>query len=325
MNELDLARRAKSYLDALALGIDPLSGRPAPPGDMLQQERLRRCFQYVSGVLEKVIAAQSAPAGRASPEETAAPPFVLPAYDHTAAVHAVLEAADLANAVSYSQEPISLVAFWSAVCRDHLSPLGLRSVMTQRMLDWLAAKGLFSQPVTREGAAITEKGRALGLSARMNGEEGKKHCVCYGGEPLQRMIVENLEEFILWDQEQWDLFLSCVRDSAFPYSSKPVSITALAKQINALASGCTSRRVTHELILRWLIREGAMQEVEKGPGSKARVPTPQGNALGIVTHGVIREGRASYNAHPQYNASAQRFIVCHLPQIVDAARFLPVL
>ena len=55
MTELETMQRAKMYLDKLAEGTDPITDQPVPPGDCLQNPRLSRCFQYISGILEQVI------------------------------------------------------------------------------------------------------------------------------------------------------------------------------------------------------------------------------------------------------------------------------
>ena len=55
MTELEIMKRAKQYIDALANGTDPLSGRPVQSGDVVNQVRISRCLFYVSGVLQKVI------------------------------------------------------------------------------------------------------------------------------------------------------------------------------------------------------------------------------------------------------------------------------
>jgi len=56
MTELETMQRAKMYLDKLVQGIDPITDHPVADNDSLRNPRLARCFQYVSGVLEKVIA-----------------------------------------------------------------------------------------------------------------------------------------------------------------------------------------------------------------------------------------------------------------------------
>ena len=56
MTELEIMQRAKMYMDKLAQGIDPISDQEMPEDSVLNNVRLARCFFYVSGVLDQVIA-----------------------------------------------------------------------------------------------------------------------------------------------------------------------------------------------------------------------------------------------------------------------------
>lgn len=56
MTELEIMQRAKMYMEKLAQGIDPISDREIPEDSVLNNVRLARCFFYVSGVLDQVIA-----------------------------------------------------------------------------------------------------------------------------------------------------------------------------------------------------------------------------------------------------------------------------
>ena len=56
MTELEIMQRAKVYMDKLAQGIDPISDQEMPEDSVLNNVRLARCFFYVSGVLDQVIA-----------------------------------------------------------------------------------------------------------------------------------------------------------------------------------------------------------------------------------------------------------------------------
>ena len=56
MTEIEVMQRAKFYMDQLAQGIDPISGKEMPEDSTLNQIRLARCFFYVSDILGKVIA-----------------------------------------------------------------------------------------------------------------------------------------------------------------------------------------------------------------------------------------------------------------------------
>lgn len=55
MTDFEILQRAKQYIDSLANGFDPLSGKPVRDDDVVNQVRISRCLFYVSGVLQKVI------------------------------------------------------------------------------------------------------------------------------------------------------------------------------------------------------------------------------------------------------------------------------
>ncbi len=54
MTELDKIAYAKSFIDKLANGINPLDDTPIPEGDIANNVRLSRCFFYVSDILRQV-------------------------------------------------------------------------------------------------------------------------------------------------------------------------------------------------------------------------------------------------------------------------------
>lgn len=53
--ELETLKRAKSYIAALAEGVDPLTGQTVEDDSVLNNPRIIRCLYYVSSVLDKVI------------------------------------------------------------------------------------------------------------------------------------------------------------------------------------------------------------------------------------------------------------------------------
>ena len=55
MTELEKIEYAKSFIDKLANGINPLDDTPIPDGDIANNVRLSRCFFYVSSILQKEI------------------------------------------------------------------------------------------------------------------------------------------------------------------------------------------------------------------------------------------------------------------------------
>ena len=55
MTELEKIAYAKSFIDKLANGINPLDNTPIPDDDIANNVRLSRCFFYVSSILQKEI------------------------------------------------------------------------------------------------------------------------------------------------------------------------------------------------------------------------------------------------------------------------------
>ncbi len=55
MDKLQVIQRAKSYMDMLAKSIDPISGKMVENDSVLQQERLHKCFSFVSEILDEII------------------------------------------------------------------------------------------------------------------------------------------------------------------------------------------------------------------------------------------------------------------------------
>lgn len=55
MNEIEKIEYAKSFIDKLANGINPLDNSIIPDGDIVNNVRLSRCFFFVSDILRQVI------------------------------------------------------------------------------------------------------------------------------------------------------------------------------------------------------------------------------------------------------------------------------
>ena len=54
MTEVEKIAYARSFIDKLAKGINPLDNTPIPDGDVAKNERLSKCFSYVSDILRQV-------------------------------------------------------------------------------------------------------------------------------------------------------------------------------------------------------------------------------------------------------------------------------
>ena len=55
MTDLETLERAKTYMEKLANGINPLDNSIIPDNDVVNNVRLSRCFFYIADVLRQVI------------------------------------------------------------------------------------------------------------------------------------------------------------------------------------------------------------------------------------------------------------------------------
>ncbi|MBR6808452.1 MAG: hypothetical protein IKM46_08775 [Clostridia bacterium] len=55
MTELEKIEYAKSFIDKLACGVNPLDGSCVPQNEVVNNVRISRCFSYVSEILRQVI------------------------------------------------------------------------------------------------------------------------------------------------------------------------------------------------------------------------------------------------------------------------------
>ena len=55
MNKFQVIEHAKNYLDMLAAGTDPISKELIPDDSVVSRPQLKKCFQFVSAVLQEVL------------------------------------------------------------------------------------------------------------------------------------------------------------------------------------------------------------------------------------------------------------------------------
>lgn len=179
MTELEVMQRAKMYMDKLAAGIDPITGRPLPPDSGLDQPRLGRCFSYVSQVLGRVIANEGYVGAipkiyefRITPEQLAR--------------------------VQLSQEPVRVSQIIDAVMAAIGEPR-MKKLSSTVVTNWLENKGYLEKQTTPDGKSRripTSSGAALGITTRSRqGQYGDYEAVYYDSS-AQRFILGHLQEMI---------------------------------------------------------------------------------------------------------------------------------
>ena len=182
MTELEIMQHAKDYLDKLAKGIDPLTGREVPEGEIINNVRISRCLFYVSDVLRQVIE-NGGMIGTPAKKGTLAP-YDLPfeARNHYAFGDWPLSASQIAQQLN---ELVDLST--------------MQKLKTTSITKFLLQSGLLFEeegPSGTKNKRPTEAGRKLGIATQQRtGLNGDYTAVVYDRQ-AQQFILDNLDAII---------------------------------------------------------------------------------------------------------------------------------
>ena len=180
MTELEKIAYAKTFIDKLANGINPLDDTPVKEDDVVNNVRLSRCFFYVSDILKQVI------------ENGGVTP---PARVHRE--HFRLNAEAL-QAFEYSVTPIPISEIAKRISALKDDP-NMRNLSAQSITGWLVSIGILYVQRLDEKTTVkrpTDEGIRLGISTEeRHGMRGDYTAVLYS-EAAQRFIVDNIDAII---------------------------------------------------------------------------------------------------------------------------------
>ena len=182
MTELEKIEYAKSFIDKLANGINPLDDTPIPEGDIANHVRLSRCFFYVSGILQRDIERER----RKGPKEKKmrAPFF--------------LTAEQLEN-FEYSTIPISSSAIarkLNFLAAEQIEAKQMERFKQRKITQWMQDHGMTEYREWEYGGMMcfpTELGKEIGLVSVVWENYGRRRSLVYYSEKAQRFIIDNLE------------------------------------------------------------------------------------------------------------------------------------
>ena len=182
MTELEKIAYAKSFIDKLARGINPLNDTAIPDNDIVNTPRLSRCFLYVSEVLGQIIInGKKSEARKKKPKRE----------------YFSITTEELKD-FKYSDEPITTNDF----CKRLESLVDLKSmkrISRQSLSEWLVSVELLAPP--RYGARYsssipTEEGKRMGIKRIHYTNEYGEHEVNVLGLEAQQFIIDNMAAFL---------------------------------------------------------------------------------------------------------------------------------
>ena len=197
MTELEKIAYAKSFIDKLANGINPLDNMPIPEDDIANNVRLSRCFFYVSDILRQVYEN----GGVRKPKRIPKIPFAV--------------SIEQLEKFEYSVEPIvvSEIAkrIYALAENDNMEKVSYRQIN-----QWLLNIGMLylydfggKRPVKRP----TEEGNQIGIMVETRmGRYGEYQVVLYN-EDAQRFIIDNIDAVIATEVKKGKSYEVATNDS----------------------------------------------------------------------------------------------------------------
>ena len=197
MTELEKIAYAKSFIDKLANGVNPIDDTVIPDGDVVNNVRLSRCFFYVSDILRQVIDN----GGVTKPKRASKIPFAV--------------SLEQLEKFEYSAEPVSVSEIakriYAMADNDNMEKVSYRQIN-----QWLLNIGMLylhdfggKKPVKRP----TEEGNQIGITVETRmGRYGEYQVVLYN-EEAQRFILDNLEAVVATEAKKGKSYEVAANDS----------------------------------------------------------------------------------------------------------------
>ncbi len=178
MTELEKIAYAKSFIDKLANGINPLDDTPIPKDDIANNVRLSRCFFYVSDILGQVY--ENGGIGRV--ERTI--PFSV--------THEQI------SRFEFSPYPVSGSEISRKLADVVKNPI-MKTFSVQKLNQWLIKLNLLSEGFDSFGKTRklpTEQGRKIGICTESKiGHDGEYVAILFDNK-AQHFIIDNIQEIL---------------------------------------------------------------------------------------------------------------------------------
>ena len=179
MTELEKIEYAKSFIDKLANGINPLDDSPVPERDIVNNVRLSRCFFYVSDILRQVVEN-----GGITMERVAKPkkkPFSLSQEER--------------ESIKISDTPLTISEI-TKYLNSLIDEEKTKKITTNAISNWLVEMGflcVITYDNNKHRKSPTEQGINIGiLTEEKMGHYGKYIAVLYS-RSAQQFIYDNLD------------------------------------------------------------------------------------------------------------------------------------
>ena len=185
MTDLEIMQRAKTYIEKMANGLNPITGQPIPDYETLNDVRISRCLFYVSDVLRQVIDNGGE------------------VVKKTAKKQAFAISQEQLQRFEFSKEPIPISEITRRInlLVDHENMVNLKY---KSITEFLMNSGFLTMVEYHDGSQRkepTEAGRRFGISVEERmGQQGLYRVVVYN-EDAQHFILDNFDGVLEIDRK----------------------------------------------------------------------------------------------------------------------------
>jgi hypothetical protein len=194
MEKIELIERAKMYLKLLSDGVHPVTGEEIPEDSAFLDEKVKRCFAFISQVLDEY-AELSEKVEKLEREKEKATIIIPKKQEFTITP-------EQCDSIRLSKEPISVLSFVKNI-NLVIDSQAMEKITSTRINKWLSNRGLItSAKVETVVSKTVYKPSDFALKIGIVEEEtvdkrsGEVKAQIKLGESAQLFIIENLEEII---------------------------------------------------------------------------------------------------------------------------------
>ncbi len=189
MTEIEIMKRAKTYIESLAKGIDPLTGNEVKDDDIINNVRISRCLYYTAEVLQKVID-NGGEVQREKLRRSERLPF------------------DLTDEQSRALKPEKDRLFISKVVNiinSQIDEYKMKKLQAKTVNNWLMEKGLLAEVIVngRSHKDPTSAGEAIGITLhKYMTSNGIMVTTPVYNEEAQQFIFDNIDTIIEFERAE---------------------------------------------------------------------------------------------------------------------------
>lgn len=179
MTELEKIAYAKSFIDKLANGINPIDDTPIKDDDIVNNVRLSRCFFYVSDILRQVVEN-----GGIVKSQKHLTPFSI---SHKQLLR-----------FEYSDTPIAVSEIAKRI-NSLIDTDVIKKITYKDLTNWLLSVNLLIEETyaDKKIKRPTPQGNEMGITTELRtGQKGTYTVILYN-KSAQQFIIDNLEAVIL--------------------------------------------------------------------------------------------------------------------------------